>query len=290
MRKSNKKNGNITRDGQTADSLTTNAWRSLRRYTDARIGLGRAGVSQPTADQLDFQLAHACAQDAVKKPLDWSVLEPALHELDIPILRLHSRVADRHTYLQRPDLGRRLSPESVEALNHWQAQHAGPVDICVVIADGLSAFAVEQQAPPMLKQFIHDLTTTGNHCSVICLVNQGRVAIGDEISHILNAGLIVLLVGERPGLSSPNSLGIYFTYRAQLGHSDAQRNCISNIRPEGLSFTEASQRLVWLIREAQRLNLSGVNLKDESHIDAELENKENEGTVNFLINKQTGKN
>ena len=165
------------------------------------------------------------------------------------------------------------------------------MDICVVIADGLSAFEVEQQAPLMVKQFIDDISNLDNPCSdnqssVICLVNQGRVAIGDEIAQRLDAELLTVFIGERPGLSSPDSLGIYFTYQAQTGFNDAQRNCISNIRPEGLSFAEASRRLIWLMKEAQRLKLSGVQLKDESLIDAELVTDTSNNPGNFLIDDQ----
>lgn len=244
---------------ETAGAVTPNTWKSLRRYTAARIGLGRAGVSQPTSEQLDFQLAHACAQDAVKKPIDWSLVEKPLQQLGIPILYLNSQAFDRHTYLQRPDLGRRLSPKSEQDIRRWCEQNPGPVDNCLVIADGLSAFAVERQAAPMVSQLIADMASMQSTCSVICLVNQGRVAIGDEIAQLLEAELLSVFVGERPGLSSPDSLGIYFTYQARSGFHDALRNCISNIRPEGLSFTEASQRLIWLMKEARRLKYRGCN-------------------------------
>jgi ethanolamine ammonia-lyase small subunit len=292
MSKSNSNDDAFLPSWKNPGGITTNSWHTLRKFTNARIGLGRAGVSQSTSDQLAFQLAHACAQDAVKKPINWSVVETPLQALNIPILRLHSQAADRNTYLQRPDLGRCLSPESKEDLNRWRESNPdskkGPVDICIVIADGLSAFAVEQQAPLMVKQFIADISNLDNPCSdkkssVICLVNQGRVAIGDEVAELLDAKLLNVFIGERPGLSSPDSLGIYFTYQAQTGFTDAQRNCISNIRPQGLSFAEASQRLIWLMNEAQRLKLSGVQLKDESLIDAELVTDTSNKPGNFLI-------
>jgi ethanolamine ammonia-lyase small subunit len=244
--------------------VIANDWQVLKKYTQARIGLGRAGISQSTKDHLDFQLAHASAQDAVKTPVDWIQLEQSLAELKIPILTLHSQAKDRDSYLQRPDLGRRLDLESLEKLKAWQADQASHIDVCLVIADGLSAKAIEMQACKMIKHTLKNLEHAGFSSPLICFAKQARVAIGDEIAECLNAKMVVVMIGERPGLSSPNSLGVYFTFQPRVGFTDAQRNCLSNIRAEGLSYSDASHRLVWLIKEANIKQLSGVKLKDES--------------------------
>jgi ethanolamine ammonia-lyase small subunit len=280
-------------DSENNQQLTTetgtvieNRWQALRKYTDARIGIGRAGNSQPTSARLQFQLAHACAQDAVNKPPDWMVIEAPLKALNIPLHRLSTRVPDRLTYLQRPDLGRRLHSESAALLKQWREQYNDAVDVCIVIADGLSATAIEQQALPMVTQLLQALDTSKHCCSALCLLSQGRVAAGDEIAQLLRAEFMVMLIGERPGLSAADSLGIYFTYRAHIGCSDAQRNCISNIRPRGLSFAQASERLLWLINEAERLQLSGVQLKDDSQTsDALSSHNRTTGAGNFLVEK-----
>ena len=267
------------------DGIIDNPWSALRQYTDARIGMGRAGISLPTTEQLNLKLAHACAQDAVNQSVDWLRIEQPLLKLGIPILKVNSQVTDRQCYLKRPDLGRKLNLGSIRDLKQWRATVNDPVDVCIVISDGLSAPAIQQQTQPMLDQFIADLSVIGHQCSVICLVKQGRVAIGDEIAQILNAKFLVVLIGERPGLTAFNSLGIYFTYQARVGFTDAYRNCISNIRPKGLSFFDASRRLVWLINEANRLKLSGVQLKDDSQLDDRLSRQSNHNQDNFLIVK-----
>jgi ethanolamine ammonia-lyase small subunit len=248
-----------------------NPWRRLRQYTDARIGLGRAGVSLPTAELLAFQLAHAKARDAVQFPLDTEALRlqlkqmPTIAALGQP-LSLQSQAPDRVTYLQRPDLGRRLSDDSVTRLENLRQTRDETPDIALVIVDGLSSRAVQQNAVPLIEQFITDLATKNPDLPITppIVVEQGRVAIGDEIGHLLGARQVVVIIGERPGLSSPDSLGIYLTYGPEPGLPDARRNCISNIRPAGLSFGQASERLRYLILEASRLKLSGVSLKDRS--------------------------
>ncbi|MFT6029908.1 MAG: ethanolamine ammonia-lyase small subunit [Oleiphilaceae bacterium] len=241
-----------------------NEWQVLKKYTQARIGLGRAGISQSTKDHLDFQLAHAYAQDAVKTPLDWLKLEQSFVKFNIPILTLHSKAKNRDSYLQRPDLGRRLDLESLEKLKAWQVDQDSPIDVCLVIADGLSTKAIEMQSGNMIKNTLQNLEHAGFSCPLICFVKQARVAIGDEVAECLNAKMVVVMIGERPGLSSPNSLGVYFTYQPRIGFSDAQRNCLSNIRAEGLSYNEACHRLIWLIKQASIKQLSGVKMKDES--------------------------
>lgn len=244
------------------------AWSSLQRFTDARIALGRAGSSQPTAAHLAFQLAHAEARDAVHLAFDPDSLVEPLQALGLQTLRVHSAAPDRATYLQRPDLGRQLDRPSVQTLRHWRAHQAGdaPVDLAFVIADGLSARAAMQQALPLMTNLMQCLTKDAQRwtCAPVVLVEQGRVAIGDEIGALLQARTAVVLIGERPGLSSPDSLGIYFTWAPRVGLSDADRNCISNVRDAGLLHEQAAIRLHALLSRSRALQLSGVALKDES--------------------------
>ncbi len=232
----------------------------LRSLTPARVGLGRTGVSQQTADQLDFQRAHAQARDAVHARLDAPSLASALGALTGgPVLRLHSAAVDRPTYLQRPDLGRRLDETSRAAL---AASASGPFDLSVIVADGLSALAVERHISPLLQEWLPQLD--GWLRAPLVVVEQGRVAIGDEIGATLGAALSVVLIGERPGLSSPDSLGAYITWDPRPGRTDAERNCISNIRAEGLSYSQAARQLTWYLNEARRRRLTGIALKDAS--------------------------
>lgn len=258
----------------------TNHWAHLRQLTPARIALGRAGASLPTDAQLDFQFAHAQARDAVHLALDVDDLAHQLQEKGFDTLQLHSAAPDRDTYLKRPDLGRRLSEESAAHLDD-HAQSAAGCDLVIVIADGLSALAVQRHALPLLQRIGEQIEADGWRLAPISLVQQGRVALGDEVGERLQAKMVVMLVGERPGLSSPDSLGVYFTYAPKVGRTDADRNCISNIRIEGLSYNFAAHRLVHLMREACRRQLSGVSLKDEADM-ASL----NDGTPkvgNFLL-------
>ncbi len=248
--------------------ITPDPWASLRRFTDARIALGRTGVSQPTQAQLAFQLAHASARDAVHATPDWQALEQDLSALDCATIRLHSQAQDRQTYLQRPDWGRRLNAASRQQLIQLQEALATDgrtdFDVAFVIADGLSAYAIQHQAVPLLQHMHPLLRQAGWHVAPMALVSQGRVAIGDEIGELLQARIVVVLIGERPGLSSPDSLGIYFTHSPQMGCHDAMRNCISNVRPAGLPHAAAAQKLMYLLTESHRRGLSGVELKDES--------------------------
>ncbi len=254
-----------------------NPWQHLRQLTPARIALGRAGTSLPTAAQLDFQFAHAQARDAVHLPLDCAALAGELQRHALDCLHLHSAAVDRRTYLQRPDLGRRLDAASATALD---ARAGEGCDLALVIADGLSALAVQRHALPMALKIAEHCRAEGWSLGPIALVEQGRVAVADEIGQRLRARMVVILLGERPGLSSPDSLGLYFTWAPRVGRHDAQRNCISNIRPEGLSYNLAAHRLFYLMREACRRQLSGVQLKDE----AELPTLEGApGAGNFLL-------
>ncbi|EJM05653.1 MULTISPECIES: ethanolamine ammonia-lyase subunit EutC [unclassified Pseudomonas] len=243
-----------------------NPWLELRRLTPARIALGRTGTSLPTSAQLDFQFAHAQARDAVHLPFDHAGLSAQLNERGRESLLLHSAAVDRNSYLQRPDLGRKLSEESAQALREYAAAHPGGVDLAIVVADGLSALAVHRHTLPFLTRLEEQMSDDGLSMAPVVLVEQGRVAVGDEIGQLLGAKMLVMLIGERPGLSSPDSLGLYFTYNPKIGLTDAYRNCISNVRLEGLSYGMAAHRLLYLMREACRRQLSGVNLKDEAQV------------------------
>lgn len=250
----------------TPENNVDNPWLELRRLTPARIALGRTGTSMPTGAQLDFQFAHAQARDAVHLPYDHAGLSSQLAERGRDSLLLHSAAFDRHSYLQRPDLGRRLSDESVQALRDYAEANPGGVDLAVVVADGLSALAVHKHTLPFLTRMEEQTHAEGWSLSPVILVEQGRVAVADEVGQLLGAKMVVILIGERPGLSSPDSLGLYFTYNPKVGLTDAYRNCISNVRLEGLSYGMAAHRLLYLMREACRRQLSGVNLKDEAQV------------------------
>lgn len=246
--------------------VTPNPWQALRNLTSARIALGRAGVSLPTSAQLEFQLAHARARDAVHLPLDTVALAQALR-LDAPDrpapVQLASAAPDRWTYLQRPDLGRQLNTESqqrLQALTLPQRRY----DLALVVVDGLSALAIARHASPFIQALRLRLQTQDWSLAPTTIVTQGRVAIGDAVGQLLNAKAVVVLIGERPGLSAPDSMGLYLTWAPRVGLLDAARNCISNVRPEGLSYTEAAYRLHMLLVEARRRQLSGVDLKDET--------------------------
>ena len=254
------------KDDKPLSGAIDNPWQELRRLTPARIALGRTGTSIPTHAQLDFQFAHAQARDAVHLPFDHAGLSSQLAERGRDSLLLHSAAADRHSYLQRPDLGRRLSDESAQALRDHASANPGGVDLAVVVADGLSALAVHKHTLPFLTRMEEQTHAEGWSLSPVILVEQGRVAVADEIGQLLGAKMVVILIGERPGLSSPDSLGLYFTYNPKVGLTDAYRNCISNVRLEGLSYGMAAHRLLYLMREACRRQLSGVNLKDEAQV------------------------
>lgn len=249
--------------------LIATSWARLRALTPARVGLGRTGVSQPLRSQLEFQRAHALARDAVHARLEAGALAETLRGISGgEVLRLQSMatggpengVSDRATYLQRPDLGRRLNESSRTMLGR---EAYGPYNLSIVIADGLSALAIERHAAPLLRQMMPRLT--GWKLAPICVVEQGRVAIGDEIGQALHAELTVVLIGERPGLSAPDSLGAYITWAAQPGKTDAERNCISNIRTDGLSYVQATAHLHFYLTQARRRRLTGIALKDGTH-------------------------
>lgn len=291
-----------------------NSWHVLRQYTAARIGLGRAGISVPTKHLLDFQLAHAQAQDAVHLPLNIEQLKDDIELLkaDIELLKaeveqayktgnpsakhllaVHSQVHDRAHYLQRPDLGRRLDADSVDLLKRSAAPAEEPYDLAIVIVDGLSSFAIQKNAPPLLQlltqrlaqQPLSDNKGGTFRLAPIVIVQQGRVAIGDEVGELLNAKLVLVFVGERPGLSSPDSLGLYLTWGPKVGLTDESRNCISNVRPQGLVYQEAVNKVYYLLSQAHQRKLTGVNLKERSQqIEGSLlEDGKEQGNKNFLI-------
>jgi ethanolamine ammonia-lyase small subunit len=222
-------------------------------------------VSQQTGDLLDFQRSHAQARDAVHARLESAALAASLAKITAAeVLRLHSAAADRTTYLQRPDLGRRLDEASRARLANLSETHPGSSVLALIVADGLSALAVERHVPPLFRELLPRLRDWA--LAPVCVVEQGRVAIGDEIGSALGAEISVVLIGERPGLSSPDSLGAYITWAPHPGRTDAERNCISNIRAEGLSYAQAAAQLDFYLTEARRRQLTGVALKDEARL------------------------
>lgn len=244
--------------------VTEDPWAELRRFTDARIGLGRCGVSLPVSSWLDFRLAHARARDAVSAPLDADAVQRALADHGLAWLRLSSAVADKDEFLTRPDKGRRLSVESRRILDGYREAHPGPdADLCVVISNGLSARAVHENAAPFAALFLDHAREAGLSATPVALVENGRVAVGDETAALLGARMAVVLIGERPGLSSPHSLGVYMTYAPAPGCTDEARNCISNVRSGGLSVAEGVRKLCYLVEAAFARRLSGVHLKDD---------------------------
>jgi ethanolamine ammonia-lyase small subunit len=239
-------------------------WVDLRRLTAARIGLKRTGASLATGPLLEFQLAHARARDAVHEPLDSARLAAELArdlmELAVPVLEVASAAPDRQRYLMRPDLGRQLGPGAEAIL----APHAGHYDVVFVVADGLSVRAVKVHAEPVLAHALPALRADDWRIGPLVIVCQGRVAVGDVIATALGAGCVVVLIGERPGLTAPDSMGAYLTWQPRPQTTDADRNCISNIRPEGIDYADAAFKLVHLLRAMRMRGLSGVALKDDS--------------------------
>ena len=235
-------------------------WAGLRRLTAARIGLKMTGASLATAPLLDFQLAHARARDAVHAPLDRARLAADIAGLGLPVMAVASAVEDRQRYLMRPDLGRRLAPDAEATL----APHQGSYDVVFVVTDGLSARAVQKHARPVLAGVLPQLRKDGWRIAPLVVVRHGRVAIGDAIATVLHAECAVVLIGERPGLSAPDSMGAYLTWRPGAHTTDADRNCISNIRPDGIGYADAGFKLAHLLRAMRAHRLSGVQLKDDS--------------------------
>lgn len=232
-------------------------WRDLRRFTDARVGLGRVGTAIPTKAHLDFQEAHARARDAVWSALDVPSLTDALSSFGLGVHAISSAAEDRRQYLLRPDLGRCLSDKD---------RHGLPVlpgSIVCVVADGLCATGVQHHAPAVLAALLPALIRAGFTPAPLIIAEQARVALGDDIAEHMQAAAVIMLIGERPGLSAMDSLGLYITWAARRGSTDAMRNCISNIRPAGLAPEAAAAKALWLLLEARKLGATGVGLKDE---------------------------
>lgn len=243
-----------------SDDLTRDVWAKIRPLTPARIGLARAGASLATAPQLAFQLAHARARDAVHEQLDDARLADDLAPASLPVLRIASAAHGRQQFLMRPDLGRRLGDGAEAVL----APHRGVYDLVIVVADGLSARAVQTHAAPVLSLAVDGLRRDGWRIAPIVIAHQGRVAIGDAIAAALGAECVAVLIGERPGLSAPDSMGAYLTWRPHAATTDAERNCISNIRADGIGTADAAFKIAATLRAMRRRQTSGVALKDES--------------------------
>lgn len=238
------------------NSLETNSYINLKAFTNARIALGNTAGRLLLPDVLNLQLAHALAKDALQIKLDTEAFEQKSKNFNFPFYIVESQASTFDLYLKRPDLGRKLSEQSIETLRESTAHKT---DILLIISDGLSAGAVNTYAFLVLEQFVQQINTIYN--LAIVLVKRGRVAISDQIGELFNAKLAVIMLGERPGLSNPESLGVYLTYKPKVGNTDDQRNCISNIQANGLTVNQAVQQLLYLCNEALAHQYSGVNLK-----------------------------
>lgn len=245
---------------RNTDGLVPDPWRRLRQITPARVALGRAGGSLPTRELLDFQLAHALARDAVHQTFDAQQLERDVAGLGLPVIHLETQAADRQTYLLRPDLGRRLSEESQERLAVFAKRGA---DLSIVLSDGLSALAAQRQIPGLLAELLPLLKRDGMSLAPLAIVPLARVALQDVVGKTLDAKVSLILLGERPGLDSPDSLGAYLVFNPRVGNTDANRNCVSNIRPEGFPPPAAAQLIHYLLTQSLQRQLSGVALKDD---------------------------
>jgi ethanolamine ammonia-lyase small subunit len=234
----------------------------LRVLTPARVALGRSGASLPTRALLEFTLDHARARDAVHAAFDMPALVAELGELGLPVTGVASRAGSRADYLRRPDLGRRLDQASVQLLAGREAAAAGR--LVIVIGDGLSPAAVHAHAVELMRSLLPRLAASEIEVGAVVVAKGARVALGDEIGALLQASMAVVLIGERPGLSAPDSLGAYLTFAPQIGRTDADRNCVSNIHREGLSYDDAAFKIAWLIREGTARKLTGIALKDQS--------------------------
>ena len=237
-------------------------WAHLRTFTRARIALGRTGISLPTEEVLNFGYAHAMARDAVHRPLDQADFCRSLEAAGFEVVQVRSAAPDRPTYLLRPDLGRQLDPGSISTL---QADARHGCDVLLVVGDGLSSLAVGNHAQPVLEQ-LRAIFPPAWRVGPVVVATQARVALSDAIGELMQAKVVVMLIGERPGLTSPDSLGIYMTFGPSVGRQDGERNCIYNVRPEGLDYRTAARKTHWLVNESMRLKLSGVALKDESDV------------------------
>ena len=246
-------------------AVTPSPWAAWRAATPARLALGRAGNAMPTAENLRLGSAHGMARDAVHAPLDTCALATALTADGWSVAHVTSCAPDRATYLRRPDLGRQLDGADAERLRALAASATAAPQLCVVVSDGLSSVAAQRHAVPLLQALRRLLPDDFNFGPVV-IATQARVALADDVGEALGARLVASLIGERPGLSSPHSLGVYLTLDPRRGRRDAERNCISNVQPDGLSYEAAAFKLAWHIREALARGVTGVALKDESDL------------------------
>ncbi len=243
--------------------FTKDYWSHLKEFTSARIALGRAGGSLNTEEQLKLFRAHALARDAVNASLSTDKLTKDLGQYQLLSLILRTQASTRQEFLVRPDWGRKLRPEA----QHTLAEHAADYDIALIAGDGLSAKAVHAHLPSLFQYLIPKLE--GFRLAPVCFVHQARVAVSDEIGEALNSKMAIIFIGERPGLSASESLGIYLTYQPKRGQTDEKRNCISNVRPEGMLYQVAADKLIYLINESMRKKISGVKLKEDLPISLE---------------------
>ena len=259
-------------------SLTPDRWNKLRSTTSARIALGRAGGSLPTQEWLEFKAAHAAARDAVHNEFHAEQLASEVAALGLETVIVDSAAPDRLIYLQRPDLGRRLDEPSQKKLEELASSQPA-CELAIIVSDGLSALAVHRQATPLLAKLVPTLLNDGWRLTPIVIARFGRVGLQDQIGQLLGTQLALTLIGERPGLGSPDSLGAYLVYAPKSGNTDANRNCVSNIRPEGLPWGEAAETIRYLLNAARTKRLSGVQLKDKRMLPTE--------TVQSKIAKQS---
>ena len=246
-------------------------WTALRAHTPARIALGRAGTSLPSAEVLRFAAAHAQARDAVHLPLDVPALAAQLRALGHDCPCVESRAGSRTEYLRRPDLGRRLSESGRMVLEGLAPAAPAPRSLCIVVGDGLSAVAAQSHAAPLvaaLQAALADADAEAVTLTQVVIATQARVALADEVGALLASPLVLMLLGERPGLSSPDSLGAYLTWAPRVGRADSERNCVSNLRPGGLAPAQGAARIAWLVRAAWRRRVTGIALKDDSELPA----------------------
>ncbi len=240
------------------NNIEKDNWDFLRKHTAARIALGHAGVSLPTKALLDFRLAHAQARDAVYSKMNSEKISAQLSDIELPTISIKSSAASRNDYLLNPEAGKKLDEESITILNQFTSSY----DLCIVIADGLSANAINNHSIEVIKIIHAKLKKLSWSIAPIVLADQARVALSDEIGSLLKAEIVLMFIGERPGLSSPDSMGAYITYHPEPGLTDERRNCVSNIRPEGLSYYFATEKLFYLLTEMKTRKISGVKLKD----------------------------
>lgn len=236
-------------------------WQELRKFTDARIALGHTGASLPTKEMLKFSLSHASARDSVHMPFQAQMISQQLDEIGLTSVNVYSQASNRQIYLTRPDLGRLLSLSSEESLASLPSDD---YDLTLIVADGLSSKAVHKNVTPFIQELKKYLPQLNFKLSPVVIAEQARVGLGDAVGGIVKPRFVAILIGERPGLSSPDSLSVYLTYRPAIGRLESERNCISNIRPEGLSYEKAAFKLAWLLEHASLKKCTGIELKDNS--------------------------